>query len=396
VSAPRVVVLGMMGRAPFAGVAWQVLHYLEGLARLGCEVRYVEDTGAWPYDPDRNAITDDPTFTTGYVDRTLGFLSEPVPWAYVGPERDVFGMSEAELLDALGGAAALINLTGATVLRDEHLQVPVRIYLETDPVLPQIEVANGRSFTIDLLAAHTHHFSYGERLGLPGCLAPVERFDYLPTRQPVVLDWWAPAETPTTAPPRPYTTIASWRQMGKDVEWQGETYTWSKHHEFLKFLDLPERTGREFELALAIDDPADEALLRAYGWRVVDGLGMSRDIGTYRDYLRASRGEFTVAKDQNVRLRTGWFSDRSACYLAAGLPVVTQDTGFGDVLPTGRGLFAFRTLDDAVAAIAEIEADYQTHAAAAAHLAAEHFDAEVVVGRMLATAGVALEGTPAR
>jgi hypothetical protein len=389
VSGPCVVVLGMMGRAPFAGVAWQVLHYVEGLRRLGCEVHYVEDTGEWPYDPERNAITGEPTYTVGYIDRTLSFLSEPISWAYVAPEHDVFGMSRAELLDVLRRADALLNLTGATVLEEEHLQVPVRIYLETDPVLPQIEVAQGRRFTIDLLAAHTHHFSYGERLGTPGCPVPVERFTYIPTRQPVVLDWWAPSDPTDAAPQRPYTTIGSWRQTGKDVEWQGETYTWSKHHEFLKFLDLPERSAAKFELALAIDDGEAEQLLRSHGWSVVDGLALSREIGPYRDYVRGSRGEFTVAKDQNVRLGTGWFSDRSACYLAAGRPVVTQDTGFGDVLPTGRGLLRFRTLDEAVAAIAEIDADYAAHAAAATEIAAEHFAAEAVLGRMLAAAGLA-------
>jgi hypothetical protein len=377
----------MMGRTPFAGVAWQVLHYVEGLRRLGCEVHYVEDTGDWPYDPERNEITAEPSYTVGYIARTLGFLAEPVRWAYVAPEGDVLGMTRAELLAVLGSADALVNLTGATVLRDEHLQVPVRIYLETDPVLPQIEIALGRTFTIDLLAAHTHHFSYGERLGRPDCAVPVERFEYVPTRQPVVLEWWKPARE-AAAPQRPYTTIASWRQTGKDIEWRGETYTWSKHHEFLKFLDVPERTGCDFELALAIDHEKDVQRLRAHGWAVVDGLALSREIGPYRDYLRDSRAEFTVAKDQNVRLRTGWFSDRSACYLAAGRPVVTQDTGFEDVLPTGQGLFSFRTLEDAVAAIGEIEADYAAHAAAAGEIAAEHFAAEAVLGRMLATVGL--------
>ena len=205
----------------------------------------------------------------------------------------------------------------------------------------------------------------------------------------MVLDWWAPSDSDGAAPRRPYTTIGSWRQTGKDVEWQGETYTWSKHHEFLKFLDLPERTGEDFELALAIDDDEDEQLLRSHGWSLLDGLALSRETGSYRDYLRGSRGEFTVAKDQNVRLGTGWFSDRSACYLAAGRPVATQDTGFGDVLPTGRGLLRFRTLDEAVAAIAEIEADYTAHAAAAAEIAAEHFAAEAVLARLLAAAGIA-------
>jgi hypothetical protein len=266
------------------------------------------------------------------------------------------------------------------------MQVPVRAYVETDPVLPQIEVAEGREFTIDMLAAHTHHFTYGELIGSPGCAVPVSRFHYLPTRQPVILDWWA--DVPGL-PTRPYTTVASWRQSGKDVEWRGDTYTWSKHHEFMKVLDLPGRTGVEFELALSIDHPEDEALLAEHGWAVVDGGALSRAIDPYRGYVRSSRGEFTVAKDQNVRLRSGWFSDRSACYLAAGRPVVTQDTGFGEVLPTGQGLFAFGTPDEAAGAIAAIEAGHEHHSRAAAAIAAEHFAAETVLGRLLADCGIA-------
>src|SRR5262249_1836946 len=154
---------------------------------------------------------------------------------------------------------------------------------------------------------------------------------------------------------------ASWKQSDKDIEWRGETYTWSKHHEFLKLLDLPFRAGRPFELALACDDEEALRLLAEHGWRVVDALALSKDPLPYRDYILGSRGEFTVAKDQNVRLRSGWFSDRSACYLAAGKPVITQDTGFGNVLPTGRGLFSFRTIDDVLAALDAVESSYEVH-----------------------------------
>src|SRR5262249_32027194 len=153
--------------------------------------------------------------------------------------------------------------------------------------------------------------------------------------------------------------------------WQGETYCWSKHHEFLKFLDLPRRSGQAFELALAGDDAPTLALLREHGWRVKDALRLSLEIAPYREYLCASRGEFTVAKDQNIRLRSGWFSDRSACYLAAGRPVITQDTGFGNLLPTGRGLFAFRTMADVLTALDAIRSDYKGHSQAAGGIAAE-------------------------
>jgi hypothetical protein len=396
---PLVVVLGFLGRMPVAGVAWQVLHYLEGFRRLGCDVYYVEDTRDWPYDPVQNAVTGDCRYGVAYLARLLGAYGLGERWAYrAAPEGGrLHGLPESRLAEVFRRADALVNLTGGTVLREVHLRVPVRIHLETDPVLPQIEVAQGRELTIRLLEAHTHHFSFGENLGAPDCGVPVTRFRYLPTRQPVILDWWRGDGPPPVSPPVPggdtgggarFTTVANWRQSGKDVEWQGERYAWSKHHEFLKFLELPRRSGRPFELALSCDDAGALQLLRAHGWRVVEALSLSREVGPYRDYIRASYGEFTVAKDQNIRLRSGWFSDRSACYLAAGRPVLTQDTGFGNVLPTGRGLFAFRTPEDALAALDAIRGDYEGHSRAAREIAAEYFAAEKVAGNLLERAGL--------
>jgi hypothetical protein len=392
-SRARVIVLGMMGRTPFAGVGWQVLHYLEAFRRAGCDVFYVEDTGSWPYDPQQNIVTDDPTYTVGYIGRLLDWLGLGDRWAYVGPDGSVFGLSRAELERAVESADALVNLTGATLLRDEHLTVPVRMYVETDPVAPQIEVALERPFTIELLEAHTHHFSFGENLGQPDCGIPVGRFDYRPTRQPIVLDWWSPQSRATSANGR-FTTVSSWLQRGKDVDWQGETYLWSKHHEFLKVADLPERSARPLELALSHGEaePGEYQevvrMLKRRGWRIVDAIELSVNAFSYRDYIVGSRGEFTVAKDQYVRLRSGWFSDRSASYLAAGRPVVTQETGFSKFLPTGEGLFAFETADEALAAMDEIDSDYERHSRAARDLAADCFDARKLAAAMLEEAGV--------
>jgi hypothetical protein len=315
-------------------------------------------------------------------------------WAYVSPgaDRRTFGLSGARLAGLLRESDALVNLTGSTLLRDEHMTVPVRIYLETDPVLRQIEIAQGKQSTMDMLSAHTHHFTYGENFGQQDCGVPVAGFQYRPTRPPVVMDWWRNGDQ---FAPATYTTIASWKQSGKDIEWKGETYTWSKHHEFLKYLDLPASLKYPCELALACGEPdANEvmqetrALLASHGWRAIDALQLSRDLCPYRDYIVRSRAEFTVAKDQNIRLRSGWFSDRSACYLAASRPVVTQDTGFGKALPVGEGLFDFRTMDDVVAAFEEIESDYSRHARAARQIADGYLRAESVLESLLSEAGL--------
>lgn len=397
----RLVVLGIIGRLPIAGVIWQALHYLEGFRRLGFDVYYVEDTQIWPYDPEKNSLTDDCAYSLAVIESVMTAHGFAGRWAYrsVIHGEECFGMPAEELRRLFKHTDVLVNLTASTLLRDEHLAVPLRVYLETDPVLPQIEVAKKNPLYLERLGAHTHHFSYGENLGAADCGVPIERFHYLPTRQPVVLDWWqgAPVSRNGSEPAR-FTTVASWRQSGKDLEWNGVGYTWSKHHEFLKFIDLPTRTAQPFELALALqsgsaadrywtglneEDEAALRLLNSHNWRVINAIPLSMNIFSYRDYLCASRGEFTVAKDQNVRLRSGWSSDRSACYLAAGRPVITQDTGFGKFLPTGAGLFSFRTLDDALAALETIHADYPKHRRAARGVAEEFFKAETVLGKLV-------------
>ena len=388
-SKPTVVILGILGRTPFAGVAWQLLHFLEGFRACGYDAYYVEDTGTWPYDRERNTVSADCGFTVRYIGGLMERLGLGDRWAYRAASMNgqVFGLSSAELDRLIERAAAIVNLTGATILRDEHLRVPVRIYLETDPVLPQIEVAEERAFTIDLLRAHTHHFTFGERIGSPTCEVPALEFTYQPTRQPIVLDWWRNGDVGRRAE-HPFTTIASWRQTDKDICWKGQTLTWSKHHEFMKVIDLPQRSGRRFELALAALEDADQDLLRSYGWAVIDALALSSDPDSYREFIRTSRGEFTVAKEQNVRLRSGWFSDRSACYLAAGRPVITQETGFSELLPTGRGLFGFLSEDEVLAALDAIEADYDLHSRAAEEIAEEYFGADRVVSQLARRAGL--------
>jgi hypothetical protein len=381
--------MGVMGQSPFAGVAWQELHYLEGLRRLGYDVYYVEDTGEWPYNPEQNAVTAATHYTVAYLDRIMRWCGLSDRWAYrsVSEGNRIHGMSEESFVRLLGEVELLINLTGSTVLREEHLKVPIRIYLETDPVLPQLEIALGQTRTVELLSAHTHHFSFGENFGSSDCGVPLSLFDYKPTRQPVVLEWWASAFD-TSATQSHYTTVATWRQDGKDIEWQSETYAWSKHLEFRKFMDLPRKAGEKLEVALAgpyVDQARSE--LTPHGWRVIDAVALSTEILPYRDYIFASKGEFTVAKDQNVRLRSGWFSDRSACYLAAGKPVVTQDTGFGNILPTGQGLFAFQALDDVLNAFEQIESDYEKHSRAATEIAEGYFNSDLVLTDLLQRAG---------
>jgi len=378
-----IVVLGIMGCLPVAGtgVAWNTIQHLVGLRRLGYDVYYVEATGVWPF----NAVTDDCTFPVTYISTLLSRFGFQDKWAYVASHSDnrSYGLSELQVKDLYARADAIVNLFGGTILRDEQMICPIRIYLETDPVVHQLRIASGEQKYIDLIGAHTALFTWGANYGQPDCRVPVAPFTYHPTRSPVVCEYW---ETPCNPAARYFTTVGHWDQSVKDLEYNGERYSWSKHREFLKVLELPSRLEQEFSLALAIDDPAAVQMLEGYGWRVEDAYAASKTLESYRDYIWGSRGEFTVAKDMNVRLRSGWFSERSACYLAAGKPVVTQETGFSKSLPTGLGLHAFRTLEDIPPAIDAINSDYEKHSRAAKEIAAEYFDAQTVLRQMMSAA----------
>src|SRR5262245_29185065 len=381
----KVLVFGILFWYPLAGVTYQFLHYLIALRRLGYDPYYVEDSGRWVYDPRINDLTPDATGNIEAIVPVLEAHGFADRWAFRGsyPGGRCYGMSEEQLLRLFGEADAFLNVTGAQEIREEHLACPRRIYVESDPFASQVKVAKGEAGMIAALEAHDTHFSFGENLGAPDCDVPIERFRWLPTRQPVVLDLWR--STPTGG--EAYTTITTWRNKGKDVTYRGDTWYWTKDREFVKLLDLPRRRSVPFELAAGVEPDVRE-LLVGHGWRQVDSVGVSRDIERYRGYIARSRGEFTVARDQYVRPNTGWFSDRSACYLAAGRPVITQETGFSKHLPTGKGLFGFRTMDDVLAAVDAIEGDYEGSCRAAREIAAEHFAAEKVVGSLMARAGL--------
>ena len=383
----RIAVVGTFGGVPYAGMAWMHCQFLVGLARLGHDVSYLETTSAWPYHPHEMTTTCDPGYTLAYLQRVLDGFGLGQRWAHRAAYADGtwHGPLASKAEELLASADAVLNITGSTT--PEDIRIPCRlIYMGTDPVLPELRVANGDGVLLERLRAHHAHFTYGENIGAPDCPIPPLPFPTYPTRQPVVLDLWD-GGAPTR---RDFTTVTNWEVTGYDCAYKGETYTWSKHHEYLKIIDLPRRTGAKLELAMGLSGVTAEvqALLRQNGWTVVDAYEMSLHPWRYRDYIRGSGAELSVAKDMVVRLRSGWFSERSACYLAAGRPVVTQDTAFSRVLPTGEGLFAFRTGDDVLGAIDAIYTDYERHSRAARAIAQEYFRAETVLAKVLDQLGL--------
>ena len=388
----RVVVTGLVATYPVGGVAWDYLQYVEGFARLGCEVLYLEDTGQWFYDPARTTFTPDATTGARWLADAIARVAPSCVrrWAVRAPDGAWHGLDGVAVARACAGADLLLNLSGACWLRPAYRAARVTAYVDTDPGYSQAKLAAADAGTADaaaaesaaLIRAHDVFFTLGEHVGADDCLVPTAGLLWRPTRQPIVLDAW-----PVVPPPDDgaFTTVLSWKIEPSPPVFGGRTYG-GKDVELLRFLSLPRRTPEPLELAISGDAP--RARLAEAGWRVVDGHAVSSTLDAYRGYLQASRGECAVAKNVYVATRSGWFSTRSAAYLASGRPVVVQDTGFPAHVPCGPGLHAFTTIDEAADALASVRRGYADACAHARHVAERCFAAEDVCARLLADAGV--------
>jgi hypothetical protein len=384
----RIVLAGYLVRQPLGGYAWQAAHYLLGLRALGHDAWFYEETAHWApaYNPTTGEFGPSYDYGLRFAADFLGRVGFGDRWVFVDSGRRVeHGPGAGRGAALLAEADLLVNIAGVNRIAVERRGGRPAAYVDIDPGYTQIRAAEGDAGLRALLDEHAHLFTIGENIGTARSPLPTAGYRWHPTRCPVAVEQWAGAPPPGRA----YTTIGTWDSQGRDIEWKGETYRWRKRTEWQRFLDLPARTGAAFELAMDVARfPDDVRRLAADGWGVTDPLAASADPWRYRDYVQRSRGEFTVAKDLNVRLRSGWFSDRAACYLAAGRPVVEQDTAFGDVLPLGPGVHAFRTVEEAMDAVRAIEADWPRASAHAAEVARECFAADRVVGGMLRVVGL--------
>ena len=384
----KIVLLGMMSKIPVAGNIWLVIQYLVGFRRLGYDVYYVEAHARTPSMFMETEDDDSSAQAASLIASVMDRFDFGDKWAFHALHDDgrCYGMSESQLKQLYQSADLIINLHGSTVPAPEHTATNRLIYLETDPVELEIELFNQDQKAIDFLAPHSAFFTWGLNFGNTDCEVPIpDGLEFHLSPPPVVLDFWRPHAN--GAGPA-FTTVGNWRQTWNTVRFRNDTYHWSKHFEFLKFIDLPARSGQQFELALSSIDDREKSILEEKGWKVRDGLSLSIDLDEYRKYITGSRSEFTVAKDQNIRLRSGWFSERSATYLASGRPVVMQDTGFGSYLPTGEGLFSFSTMEEAEDAVEKINSDYERHSRAAYEIAREYLSYEVVLKQVVDTVGI--------
>jgi ATP-binding cassette, subfamily B, bacterial len=390
---PKIVLLGMLSKIPVGGVAWLVGHYVAGFQRLGYEVYYVEAHARTPSMLMTHEQDDGAGKAATYIAKVAQRFGIEDRWAYQALHGNgrCYGMTPAQLDRLYKDAALIVNMHGGTLPLPEHAATDRLVFLGTDPVEVELEVERGDKAALEFLDQHVAHFTWGLNYGNPDCRLPwAHPYEFVPSPPPVILDFW----DNDTDPAGPFTTIGNWRQRYRDVRFGGQVYRWSKHQQFMKILDLPRRSQARIELALATYDSRDRLLLAEHGWRVRPGLEFSQDPDAYREYIVGSAGEISAAKEQNVHFRTGWFSERSATYLAAGRPVIVQDTGFGAALPTGEGLFAFADVDQAADAVAAVATDPGRHRRAASELAREYLSHEVVLGHMLDHVG--LRPRPAR
>jgi hypothetical protein len=379
----KIVCSGHLVRHPLGGHSWHHLQYLVGFRRLGHDVTFFEHYG-WHnscYDPARNEMTADPSYGIAYLRTLLQPPGLEDRWCYLAEDGTAYGMPRQRLGQLCRECDVYFNLSNINWI-PELEECRRRALVDTDPVFTQIGAHGlGGPFS----RYHTL-FTYGENVHRPGCTMPTGGACWLPTRQPVVLDLWT---VERGDPAAPFTTVMNWSPLG-DREYEGRLYG-QKDREFEPFWSLPRATGEIMELA--VNAPAVVHRRLADGdWRLADPLEVTRDPWTYQRYLRASRAEFSVAKHGYVRTSCGWFSERSAAYLASGRPVIVQDTGFSEWLPTGSGIIPFTTCEEAVAGIGEVNNQYAFQCRAARAIAEEYFDARKVLGHLLERA---LTPTPA-
>jgi hypothetical protein len=380
----RVIVLGWLIREPTGGQAWHSLNYVHGLAELGHDVYYIEDSDDTPmcYGADISGPSNDATYGLRFAANAFARLGLDDRWAYYDAHTNEWkGARARDALSVCKSADLMLHVSAFHPLRDWLERIPVRVMIDTDPGFTQIRNLTNPQFRARC-EVHTAFFSFGENFGKPSCSIPADGFSWQATRQPMSLTAW-----PHTPGPRDgrYTTVMQWQSWHAPWEYEGLKLA-MKAESFRQFIDLPARLGPIFEIGVRSRWTSPHAMLRQAGWQIADIDGISRDPWTYQAFLQGSKAELGIAKAGYVETRCGWFSERSAAYLASGRPVLHQDTGFPDWLPCGNGVFAFRSPEDVIDAVSQVGADYDAHCRAARGLAEEFFAADRVLPPLIEAA----------
>jgi Glycosyl transferases group 1 len=397
----RIAVSGLAATYPLGGMFWHYMQYLTGLLCLGHEVLYVEDHGKWCYDPIERTFTERGDASAAYLAKHIGRIAPEASWFFRDAAGQTFGMSWPEVTRFLQDADIFLHVSGGC-WRDEYFRAGRRVYIDTDPMYSQDSVpeyvagvadAESRA-RIDKLLRHDVFFTFAENIGAADCLVPTQLFQWRRTRQPIVRDLFDRFVRPVSERRRIATTVGSWRSAVETGPIVGGVRYAGKNAEFEKFISLPAKSPLPLELSISGHRSLE--VLREHGWNVRDAYATSSDPWVYCNYLASSFAEWTPAKNAYVASRSGWFSERSACYLALGVPAVVQDTGFSRYLQTGEGLIVFDTIDEAVEGLRRVAAEPERHARAAREIVTDYFDSSKVLSRLIEEAFGSSDGPKSR
>lgn len=370
-----IIVAGTIGRSGLGGQAWAVLQYLLGLRALGHDVFYLEDCGveSWAYDWEQGDATTELDYPANYVRACLEPLGFAGKWIYRA-NAGTRGVPLQEFQSICAAADLLVmRAVPMWVWRPEYDGPRRRAFIDVDPGFTQFSIANGDKGIAQGIARCERRFSVGQRIGASDCPIPVDAGPWIPTLPPIYLPAWPRCTSDATE----FTSIIRWQGF-REATHNGAAYG-QRDKEFPKFFAVPKLTAQPFRVAL-IGEPD---LLEQHGWAVTAGDAVSRTTDSYRRFIQASRGEFCVPKHAYVATRGGWFSDRSACYLASGRPVLMEETGVSACLASGEGLVTFTDLPSAVDAVRRVDAHYAEHCTAARALAQEVFNSNRVLLQFL-------------
>jgi hypothetical protein len=386
----RIAVTGLAATYPFGGVFWDYLQYVLGLHRLGHDVLYIEDTGKWCYDPASYTFVENGAHNAELLSKHLELLDSDLSacWFFRDAAGATFGRSWKEVKEFCRSADLFLHISASCCMRDEYLAAARVAFIDSDPMYTQSSVPAYLAGTIqqaarsrvEMLLRHDVFFTFAENIGRPDCLIPTGLFGWIPTRQPVVLDCFQDFVVAPGSRRQLLTTVASWEPTEQGPLVDGIRYC-GKSTEFERFMSFPGMSSIPIELAISGKAPRDR--LSSHGWQTIDAYGVSYDPWVYREYLANSLAEWSVAKNAYVASRSGWFSCRSACYLALGVPVIVQSTGFEHLLPTGAGVLTFNDLEGAKTAVEHLRINPARHAKAALAIANEYFDARRVLTQLI-------------
>ena len=387
----KIVVGGYIGLYPTGGATWDYIQYPLGLKLLGHDVYYIEDTGQYPVYQLEEKAWDDCSYCVSYLQNAMSETGMSDRWAYRDVATNkVFGLSEQKLKEVVETADVFINVSASTVLREEYLKIPVKILVDTDPMFTQYQyyktqeeggtkAAESEAF----MKAHDLLFTFGLNIDAEDCRIPKFDFKWFTTKKPICIDFWNDVNESNKR--FGFTSILNWTERPAFIY---DSESWGqKNVEFKKFYDLPSVTGQSFDLIINRGNDPESLksmeFLKSLGWNILSPHDLIANKEDYKKFIKASVGEFSVTKETYIKSNSGWFSGRSACYLAAGKPVITQDTKWSRYIPAGEGLFAINDFESASSAVKAITSDYARHSKAATEVANEFFDSSKVLNEML-------------